>query len=366
MHYQQHDIVRLLLEQGAKADISESAMTVNLNTDIHMNGSRSKDVLRNHVDITRILLEAGSRVEDVWVKSFYRFTTSWRRATLGSLFPICEEFWEDLFKLVWGDNRWAYHLNGLTDHNGQAISAIDELLYDSFVLQRNEKSMDLWAFRRLNLALSFGARLDIPSQYGNRSLQNFMARVSWRFRYPGCGRWVEASRSDSADLNILNSLSWLLHVGADPVAIDDHGQTATWLAFYCQMLPEWFAALETNGINISHVLRHALSALTEKFLRSLQITQIVPYAHPEFVLENGDPKLRVSNHWAEFEIKTVSEARQLMVETFAEYDFDISQFPEEQIEYGLSASGVDFKVPSTPNKEASLLRKRERKKMTCR
>ena len=317
-----------------------------------------KSVFRNHVDITRTLLQAGLRVEDVWVKNFYRFTTCWRHDKLRALFPICSEFWEDNFKLLWGPSEHAHDLRYLTDDDGQNVCAVDELLYNSFVLQRNEQSVELWASRRLELTLKFRGRRDIPTQYGGLSLQNYIARVSWRFRFPGCGRWVIAPRTESEDLKILSSLTWLLSVGADPVAIDQHGQTATWLALYCQILPEWFAALEANSICVEYVTRHAISAVQQKFLDGLKATGKAPYAQPEFRYERGAMKMHFSNHWDEFGVRTVDEARQIMTETFGDYGINTVQVPREPAEYGIVATGTDFAAPSLPKREAGVFRRR--------
>ena len=341
-------------------DVTESALTANLLTDIYFGTEQDKRVLRTHIDITRVLLQAGSRVEDVWVTDFYKFYISWRWETLSALSPICEEYWEDAFKLVWGPHKHAHHLSGLTDKDGHTMSAVDELLYRSFILQRNEESDDLWAIRRLELALEYGARLDVPSAYGNLSLQNYMARVSWRFRDPDRGkeRWMEDDRNKSAHRNILLSLQWLLQAGADPVAIDVNGQTATWLAFYCQMLPDWFAALDAHNIDMEHVARHAVAAVNQKFLDGLRATTRTPYAHPVFEIGRGGATMCYVNHWEDFDVHTVSEARELMRETFAEYGVQVRFVPEKPVEYGVVSTGADFDIPSTPKRGVCVNRRR--------
>ena len=311
------------------------------------NVKSDKYVMRTHVDINRELLKAGSNVDAIWVTDFYLFTRTWRGANLDVLFPQCEEYWEDIFKLLWGPFESSHHLDGLTDNDGRSLSAIDEFLYNSYVLQRNEDCDDPWAFRRLELALKFGARIDTPSPYGNLSIQNFIARVSARFRHPGMGRWMEDLRTEHEGRNIFHSLLWLLHSGADPVAVDEHGQTATWLAFYCQLLPEWFTALETHSISTEYVARHAISVVTQGFLDGLGSVSRIPYSYEAIPL-NGPRELRPFNLWEDFDIHTVNEARALMRQEFAEHGHKVVIAEDTPREYGLLTTGVEFDLPSAP------------------
>ena len=335
-----------MVEQGAPTDIVRSALTVSLDTNIYEDANRDKDVLQANVDINRALLNAGSRVDAIWVTNFYLFTITWRFAPLASLAPICEDYWEDTFKLLWGPYKLSHDLGSLIDEEGNAVSAIDELLYDLYKIQRNSGREDPWEFDRLELALQLGARVDAPSRVGSCSVQNFIARASAKFRQPGYGRWMEDCRSENEGVVILKSLLWLVRSGADPLAIDEHGQTATWLAFYCQLLPEWFAALAANGINTEYVARHALSAVSQEFLDGLGTVVRMPYARQVWSLE-GSPQL--NNLWEEFGISTVDEARSLMMYEFTDYGCKVSVSDDSPREYGVSITGADFDLPSAPH-----------------
>ena len=359
-NYQQLNIIRLLIEQGAQLDVTKSSLTASLETVVLRNAKGGKDIMSTHVDINRELLKAGSGVDAIWVTDFYLFARTWRGENLDVLFPICEDYWEDIFKLLWGPFESSHHLSGLADDDGRNLSAIDELLYNSYVLQRNENCDDPWAFRRLELALKFGARIDAPSPYGNLSLQNFIARVSARFRHPRMGRWMEDLRTDHEGRNIFHSLLWLLFSGADPVAVDEYGQTATWLAFYCQLLPEWFAALETRGVSVEYVARHAISAVTQGFLEGLGSVSRIPYTYEAIPL-SGPWELRPFNLWKDFGVHTVNEARALMRQEFAEHGYKVLVTEDTPREYGLLTTGVEFDLPSAvKTEEDHIVRKRLR------
>ena len=339
-------MIRLLVSQGAKVDNSSSTLLRIMHC-FYCESCKIPDQgsCRRRVDMVRMLLEAGSEFNlNTGSKYYYRAYYAYCRKQSGLIETnhapssltqqVYEECWEDSAKLLFGPGP------GASDIDNFPYRSVIELVLYTPAFNQWLLPLDAAHMRRLQVLLDLGARLDISCTVGDRSLQNFIASIPPR-------RCIQEKRQHEAypKLPILQRFVWLLQHGANPLALDLHNRTATWLAFHLGFLSEWTDALAQCGISIAFVARHALSTISQDLLNNARESK---WESPYFYMINypDSDESGYTNYFLYHGITTVEEARTAIIEAFAKIGCSIECSDDELNEYSLSATGVDF-TPAT-------------------
>ncbi|MCJ1308186.1 hypothetical protein MMC25_001838 [Agyrium rufum] len=328
-YYQQLEIMKILLQCGAKPDYCMPAMKIHSQPHRIWDQKLNQSDLRNYVDITRVLVEADAEHDYPLGLSISTNHLDWTPDRK----QICMQYTGEIYKIVWGPHEHSASINGMMDEAGFELNTLDIFLYSGFssCSQGSLKDYDPWGYQHLDLAWSLGARLDTPRPEGDKSLQNFI-------RIIGFNHILMLDYDETMDEQITNfksplvyhSILWLLRHGADPLAVDMNGETAAWLASSHGWLPELTKALCATGYSINTIARRAVTAITPHFLHTLrkrsESVKADPYKTPILVPDSPD------------------EARDLLLLDFSWCGFDITLDHDDcfTTKHATHASMIDF------------------------